>query len=123
MRYSLTQLFGLLPLILLTSPHHDFLSNEPIMASLAKPVHKKLVHYVHSFLIVLDNHMNNEFEVQIRSGSITDEGKHVLRKLNRDYITFQYRDQIHEIVYNFKEILLGQPLDTRNIELVNGIEP
>jgi hypothetical protein len=47
---------------------------------------------------VYQKHLEKEFEVQIRDGSITLEGREILNKLRGDFAVLQFEDKIEEII-------------------------
>ena len=65
--------------------------------------------------------MNNEFEVKIRNGEITDTGRKVLRQLFKEFHSFRYKSRITEIIYPWTQVLTSQPLfeeEYDNVELI-----
>ena len=65
--------------------------------------------------------MDNEFEVQIRDGNITESGKEVLRKMKKENDLFQYEFHIHKIINSYISLFEGQPLQEGIITEINGI--
>ena len=54
--------------------------------------------YFKKFSKTLVEHFENEFEVQIRGGIITDDGEKILDKLGCDFASLQFEDNIQQIL-------------------------
>ena len=77
-------------------------------AIVPNPVAKNLSQYLLAFFTILTTHMTQEFEVRIRDGSVTEEGRHSLRKLASEFAQFQYKERIPELLTPWVDILSGQ---------------
>ena len=115
MPFSRNLIFAWFPLTLLGSSQNDYFSNQSLVDAISKPIHSELCEYLLQFFGVLKDHMENEHEVQIRDGKITDDGQAALRELHSDYEAFQYEIQVNKILKPWVNAFIGQP----NQETVN----
>lgn len=112
-----------IPASFISSSHQDYFSNYTLVSETEASKHDELIAYLVQFFQVLDRHMTNEYEVQIRLGSITNDGKAMIRKLNSDYALFQYTTKINSILLPWVTMLLGQPLQMEYVEKLRQVIP
>jgi hypothetical protein len=85
-----------------------------------------------TFSKVLARHFENEFEVQIRGGKITEAGEEVLNKLTQDYDILQYKCHIGKMIRHqkkrYRRVFESNPsymydlLDVVHEDLVHEVE-
>ena len=109
------------PIALFGSEKNDYFTNHSVASSRAKETHRELCEYLLQFFTILQTHMESEFEVQIRDGAITTEGRKTLRKLSKEFDLFQYEGHIHRIVNAYTALFEGQPLQEGVIEQIRNI--
>ena len=112
-----------LPIDLLNLSCDNYGTNYPLIQATVMKIYKLLVSSLVLFFSILNSHMSNEFEVQIRDGVITEEGQAALHKLNQEYHQFQYKINIHNILDPWVAVLLDQPLTEHTLEVINNIVP
>ena len=93
-----------------------------VIATVTKVIHA-LRDYLLKYFITLQSHMSTEYEVQIRNGTITDDGKNVLKTLYGDYCVFQYKPNIKAILQPWLSVLCGQPLQPPVSEALSRVLP
>ena len=84
-----------------------------------KRLRRKLYEYCIKFEKLLYQHLSSEFEVQIRGGEITTEGKQVIKKLREHFDDFQFERNIREILAQAK---MSAAQHSRIYELLCTIE-
>ena len=67
--------------------------------------------------------MSGEFEVQIRDGKVTNDGKSVLRQLSHESHQFQYKSRISDILFPWIQQLSGHPIQLRHSSDMSAIIP
>ena len=87
------------------------------------PVFAALRKYLSSYFDVLQKHMTQEFEIQIRDGSITPASCTVVQTLQREYDIFQYKDNINRIVGPWVSMLLCHPHQSESIAVIQDLVP
>ena len=98
-----------------------FLTIRSIVNQSLPKIHKTLAKYLGIFFAILAKHMTGEFEVQIRDGKITDDGKKVLRTISAESVQFQYKIPIHEILTPWIHTLAGHPMQVKHQQYINNI--
>ena len=87
-----------------------------------KQVVKDLSCYLLSFFTILTSHMTQEYEVCIRGGKVTEEGRLNLKKLASEFVQFQYRDRLSEILTPWVNLLSGQaPAQHSAIQIISNV--
>ena len=100
-----------------------YYSMKTIVHCTLKPVFKKLFAYLLTYFIVLRKHMTQEFEIQIRDGSVTTPSCAVIRELQKEYDIFQHRQNIYRILNPWVTMLLGNPVDVDARQQIQDIVP
>lgn len=102
---------------------YEYFTNYPLVKSAMKPAHTKLLVYLGTYFMTLYSHMTTEFEVQIRDGEVTLDGQQMIRNIHCDYIVFQYKKNITEILVPLVSSLSKQPNQVGTHELIQSIIP
>ena len=112
--YSAIHVSNHIPYSSITSSKTDFHTNYVLVCKTGQPVFSDMISYLVKFFDVLHRHMSTEYEVQVKNGMITPDGKEMLRRLNDDHQLFQYKPKLVSLLSPWINLLLAQPLQGRH---------
>ena len=76
--------------------------------------------YHEKFIITLQKHLGQEFEVQIREGFVTVESQKIIGFLKEDFISLQVGDNVEKIFVDELSTLKNQDIHDHLLELLMG---